>query len=250
MRKCIVLIGGIALVAVVIAAALLLKDGSASSEVNDHPTQNTIANQPDDPDTAADTEKDTRQIALILSSRDASATEMEEGAIATAEDAGYKILSYDAQSDAAQQLQFIEEAVAQGAEAILIDPVDADAAQSAVDVAFRKSKYVCMSMSRCVQSAVSPVCTLAAILGARSLPIDVAPNSTMLGSNSLIICTSAFVYGSVMYSSSLSSSTTTTSSAPYSSISCAWSCTFAPITTATTFSPRSAASNFASPSSS
>ena len=135
MRKCIVLIGGIALVAVVIAAALLLKDGSASSEVNDHPTQNTIANQPDDPDTAADTEKDTKQIALILSSRDASATEMEEGAIATAEDAGYKILSYDAQSDAAQQLQFIEEAVAQGAEAILIDPVDADAAQSAVDAA-------------------------------------------------------------------------------------------------------------------
>ena len=135
MRKCIVLIGGIALVAVVIAAALLLKDGSASSEVNDHPTQNTIANQPDDPDTAADTEKDTKQIALILSSRDASATEMEEGAIATAEDAGYKILSYDAQSDAAQQLQFIEDAVAQGAEAILIDPVDADAAQSAVDAA-------------------------------------------------------------------------------------------------------------------
>ena len=135
MRKCIVLIGGIALVAVVIAAALLLKDGSASSEVNDHPTQNTIANQPDDPDTAADTEKDTKQIALILSSRDASATEMEEGAIATAEDAGYRILSYDAQSDAAQQLQFIEEAVAQGAEAILIDPVDADAAQSAVDAA-------------------------------------------------------------------------------------------------------------------
>ena len=135
MRKCIVLIGGIALVAVVIAAALLLKDGSASSEVNDHPTQNTIANQPDDPDTAADTEKDTKQIALILSSRDASATEMEEGAIATAGDAGYKILSYDAQSDAAQQLQFIEEAVAQGAEAILIDPVDADAAQSAVDAA-------------------------------------------------------------------------------------------------------------------
>ena len=135
MRKCIVLIGGIALVAVVIAAALLLKDGSASSEVNDHPTQNTIANQPDDPDTAADTEKDTKQIALILSSRDASATEMEEGAIATAEDAGYKILSADAQSDAAQQLQFNEEAVAQGAEAILVDPVDADAAQSAVDAA-------------------------------------------------------------------------------------------------------------------
>ncbi|MGM9617998.1 substrate-binding domain-containing protein [Butyricicoccus sp.] len=130
-----VLLGGIALVAVVIAAALLPKDGSSSSEVNDHPTQNTIANQPDDLDTAAGTEKDTKQIALILSSRDASATEMEEGAIATAEDAGYKILSYDAQSDPAKQLQFIEEAVAQGAEAILIDPVDADAAQSAVDAA-------------------------------------------------------------------------------------------------------------------
>lgn len=135
MRKCVVLLGGIALVAVVIAAVLLLKDGSASSEVNDHPTQNTIANQPDDPDAAADTEEDTRQIALILSARDASATEMEEGAIATAEDAGYKILSYDAQSDPAQQLQFIEDAVAQGAEAILVDPVDADAAQSAVDAA-------------------------------------------------------------------------------------------------------------------
>ena len=64
-----------------------------------------VKNQPDDPDTAADTEKDTKQIALILSSRDASATEMEEGAIATAEDAGYKILSYDAQSDASHQHQ-------------------------------------------------------------------------------------------------------------------------------------------------
>lgn len=135
MRKCVVLLGGIALVAVVIAAALLLKGGSSPSEVNENPIQNTIDNQPDDPDTAVGTEEDTKQIALILSSRDASTTEMEEGAVATAENTGYKIVSYDAQSDAIVQLQFIEEAVAQGAEAILVDPVDADAAQSVVDAA-------------------------------------------------------------------------------------------------------------------
>ena len=73
-----------------------------------------------------------------------------------------------------------------------------------------------MLMSRCVQSAVNPVCTLAATLGAISLPIDVAPNNTMLGSYFLIIAVNALAYGSVTYSLSIGSSITITPSAPAS----------------------------------
>ena len=128
-----VLIGGVVVVAIVISAALLLKGDSGPSVSDDNSSQNTIASQPDDLDTAAGTDDDSEQIAIILSERNDSTTAMEECAIATAEQAGYTMVSYDAQNDVNAQLERIEEAVEQGADAILLDPADADAAQSAVD---------------------------------------------------------------------------------------------------------------------
>lgn len=130
-----VLIGGVVVVAIVISAALLLKGDSGPSVSDDNSSQNTIASQPDDLDTAAGTDDDSEQIAIILSERNDSTTAMEECAIATAEQAGYTMVSYDAQNDVNAQLELIEEAVEQGADAILLDPADADAAQSAVDTA-------------------------------------------------------------------------------------------------------------------
>ena len=55
-------------------------------------------------------------------------------------------------------------------------------------------------MSSLVQSAVRPVCTVAATQGARSRPMAVAPKSTTSGLNSRMIAEMAWVYGSVMYS--------------------------------------------------
>lgn len=130
-----VLIGGVVVVAIVISAALLLKGDSGPSVSDDNLSQNTIASQLDDLDTAAGTDDDSEQIAIILSERNDSTTAMEECAIATAEQAGYTMVSYDAQNDVNAQLELIEEAVEQGADAILLDPADADAAQSAVDTA-------------------------------------------------------------------------------------------------------------------
>ena len=71
-------------------------------------------------------------------------------------------------------------------------------------------------ISSCVQSAVSPVATLADTVGPKSLPIAVAPTSMMSGLYSLITEDNACAYGSVLYTSSAGSSTTITLSAPYS----------------------------------
>lgn len=125
-----VLIGGIALIVVVITAVMLLSQDSTTSEVND----DTVSHQ-DDLNTAAVIEENDRQIALILSSRDDDAVKIEEGAIAASEDAGYQLFSYDAENDSTQQLRWIQDAAAQGVEAILVDLVDTGAAQSAVDAA-------------------------------------------------------------------------------------------------------------------
>jgi hypothetical protein len=77
-----------------------------------------------------------------------------------------------------------------------------------------KRCLVSSSISREVQSAVNPVCILADTLGAKSLPIEVAPTSTTSGFSSLITLVSAFVYGSVTKFSRIISSTTITFSAP------------------------------------
>ncbi|MPM68798.1 hypothetical protein SDC9_115732 [bioreactor metagenome] len=71
------------------------------------------------------------------------------------------------------------------------------------------------SISRDVQSAVSPVPIVALTLGAKSLPIVVAPTKTISGSFLFITSVRALVYVLVKYTSKFLSSTQTTSSAPY-----------------------------------
>ena len=72
---------------------------------------------------------------LIMSSRDEFLSTLESAALKAAEDAGVKLTSQDAQNDAAKQIQYIETAVNGGDMAVIVNPVDSDAAQSLVDAA-------------------------------------------------------------------------------------------------------------------
>ncbi|MDO4174071.1 MAG: substrate-binding domain-containing protein [Eubacteriales bacterium] len=72
---------------------------------------------------------------LIMSSRDEFLSTLEAAALAAAEDAGVKLTSQDAQNDSAKQIQYIETAVNGGDIAVIVNPVDSDAAQSLVDAA-------------------------------------------------------------------------------------------------------------------
>lgn len=72
---------------------------------------------------------------LIMSTRDEFLSTLESAALQAAEDAGIKLTSQDAQNDAAKQIQYIETAVNGGDVAVIVNPVDSDAAQSLVDAA-------------------------------------------------------------------------------------------------------------------
>ena len=89
-------------------------------------------------------------------------------------------------------------------------------------------------ISSFVQSAVSPVATLADTVGPRSRPIAVAPTNIISGLYSLMTAARACAYGSVRYVSSSGLSTTITLSAPYSPNSSVKPFTFDPRRTAVT----------------
>lgn len=72
---------------------------------------------------------------LIMSTRDDFLSTLESAALSYAEETGYKLTSQDAQNDAAKQIQYIETARNGGDAAIIVNPVDSDAAQSLVDAA-------------------------------------------------------------------------------------------------------------------
>lgn len=72
---------------------------------------------------------------LIMASRDEFLSTLESAALSAAEEAGVKLTSQDAQNDAAKQIQYIETAVNGGDVAVIVNPVDSDAAQSLVDAA-------------------------------------------------------------------------------------------------------------------
>ncbi|MDO4175016.1 MAG: substrate-binding domain-containing protein [Eubacteriales bacterium] len=72
---------------------------------------------------------------LIMSTRDDFLSTLESAALSYAEETGYKLTSQDAQNDAAKQIQYIETAKNGGDAAIIVNPVDSDAAQSLVDAA-------------------------------------------------------------------------------------------------------------------
>ena len=60
----------------------------------------------------------------------------------------------------------------------------------------RVMEIILSSTERSVQSAVSPASSLAATLGANSLPLGVAPMRTTAGSVLTIICARASAYAS------------------------------------------------------
>lgn len=72
---------------------------------------------------------------LIMSCRDEFLSTLESAAIKAAESADVKLTSQDAQNDAAKQIQYIETAVNGGDTAVIVNPVDSDAAQSLVEAA-------------------------------------------------------------------------------------------------------------------
>ncbi len=72
---------------------------------------------------------------LIMASRDEFLSTLEAAAIPAAEAQGIKLTSQDAQNDSAKQIQYIETAVNGGDTAVIVNPVDSDAAQSLVDAA-------------------------------------------------------------------------------------------------------------------
>ncbi|MDO5784128.1 MAG: substrate-binding domain-containing protein [Eubacteriales bacterium] len=72
---------------------------------------------------------------LVMSTRDDFLSTLESAALAYAEETGYKLTSQDAQNDAAKQIQYVETAVNGGDAAVIVNPVDSDAAQSVVDAA-------------------------------------------------------------------------------------------------------------------
>lgn len=78
---------------------------------------------------------DNGTMTLIMSSRDEFLSTLEAAAIKAADAAGVKLTSQDAQNDAAKQIQYIETAVNGGDTAVIVNPVDSDAAQSLVDAA-------------------------------------------------------------------------------------------------------------------
>lgn len=72
---------------------------------------------------------------LVMSTRDDFLSTLESAALSYAEETGYKLTSQDAQNDAAKQIQYVETAVNGGDAAVIVNPVDSDAAQSVVDAA-------------------------------------------------------------------------------------------------------------------
>lgn len=84
---------------------------------------------------ASTEESDGVRITLIMSSRDQFLSSLEQAAIKAAEANGITLVTQDAQNDAAKQISFIEAAVNAGDAAVIVNPVDSDAAQSLVEAA-------------------------------------------------------------------------------------------------------------------
>lgn len=76
-----------------------------------------------------------KDLTFVIASRDEFMSSIEAAMKAEAEPLGYNIVTQDAQNDSAKQIQYIETAVNGGDKAVIVNPVDSDAAQSLVDAA-------------------------------------------------------------------------------------------------------------------
>ena len=75
------------------------------------------------------------KITLVMAQRDEFLSTLEAAATKAAAEKGYKLTAQDAQSDSQKQIQFVETAKNGGEDAVIVNPVDSDAAQSIVDAA-------------------------------------------------------------------------------------------------------------------
>ncbi|HIT13699.1 MAG TPA: substrate-binding domain-containing protein [Candidatus Scatomonas merdigallinarum] len=75
------------------------------------------------------------EVTLIMSSRDEFLSTLEAGAQAAAKEVGIKLTSQDAQNDQARVLQYVETAKNNGNAAVIVNLVDADAAEQIVEAA-------------------------------------------------------------------------------------------------------------------
>ncbi len=76
-----------------------------------------------------------QNVTLIMSSRDEFLSTLEAGALSAAEEAGISLTTQDAQNDQSKLLQYVETAKNNGDAAVIINLVDADAADAAVEAA-------------------------------------------------------------------------------------------------------------------
>lgn len=74
-------------------------------------------------------------VTLIMSSRDEFLSTLEAGALSAAEEAGISLTTQDVQNDQSKLLQYVETAKNNGNDAVIINLVDADAANAAVEAA-------------------------------------------------------------------------------------------------------------------
>lgn len=87
----------------------------------------------------ADSESDSNfeggNVTLIMSSRDEFLSTLESGAIEAAEEVGITLTSQDANNDQSKVIQFVETAKNNGDIAVLVNLVDADAAEQVIEAA-------------------------------------------------------------------------------------------------------------------
>src|SRR5690625_7540640 len=75
---------------------------------------------------------------------------LRDGAEETAKEAGYEIVTSDAQDDPSTQLSDIEDLIQQGIHVLFVNPVDPDAISSAVSVSNDAHRHV-VTVARCKQ---------------------------------------------------------------------------------------------------
>lgn len=107
--------------------------GSASSSSDSGASSETSA-EGTEGETASDSEGGAN-VTLIMSSRDEFLSTLEAGALSAAEEAGISLTTQDAQNDQSKLLQYVETAKNNGNDAVIINLVDADAADAAVEAA-------------------------------------------------------------------------------------------------------------------
>ncbi len=89
----------------------------------------------DSGDSGSSSEGSGKNVTLIMSSRDEFLSTLEAGALSAAEEAGISLTTQDAQNDQSKLLQYVETAKNNGDAAVIINLVDADAADAAVEAA-------------------------------------------------------------------------------------------------------------------